>query len=336
MTNKELVAKCIDIAKNYKTLYVMGCFGAPLTGGNVTLYCQNHEYNRAADRTRMIKAAANQSPPVFGFDCVCLIKGILWGWNGDASRTYGGAGYAVNGVPDIGADTMIAKCKNVSSTGWNKMEVGEAVWCSGHIGVYIGDGLAVECTPRWENNVQITAVANIGPKSGYNARQWTKHGKIPYITYEVGGAVSTGSQAVSGGSTATISGIKVGDEVDFTGTKHYTSSNANNGKSFKPGKAKVTQIASTGKHPYHLVKSTGSASTVYGWVDAADIAAGASVQKGASVKVKKGAKTYTGGSLASFVYSNTYTVMQVDGDRAVIGQNGAVTAAVKVADLIIQ
>ena len=84
------------------------------------------------------------------------------------------------------------------------------------------------------------------------------------------------------------------------------------------------------------MKSTGSASTVYGWVDAADIAAGASVQKGASVKVKKGAKTYTGGSLASFVYSNTYTVMQVDGDRAVIGQNGAVTAAVKVADLIIQ
>ena len=60
MTNKELVAKCIDIAKNYKTLYVMGCFGAPLTGGNVTRYCQNHEYNRAADRTRMIKAAANQ------------------------------------------------------------------------------------------------------------------------------------------------------------------------------------------------------------------------------------------------------------------------------------
>ena len=135
MTNKELVAKCIDIAKNYKTLYVMGCFGAPLTGGNVTRYCQNHEYNRAADRTRMIKAAANQSPPVFGFDCVCLIKGILWGWNGDASRTYGGAGYAANGVPDIGADTMIAKCKNVSSTGWNKMEVGEAVWCSGHIAV---------------------------------------------------------------------------------------------------------------------------------------------------------------------------------------------------------
>lgn len=32
MTAKELVDKAVDIAKNYKTLYVMGCFGARLTG----------------------------------------------------------------------------------------------------------------------------------------------------------------------------------------------------------------------------------------------------------------------------------------------------------------
>lgn len=63
MTNRELVEKCIDIAKNYKTLYVMGCFGAPLTGGNVTRYCQNHKYNRDPARTAMIKAAGNQNPP---------------------------------------------------------------------------------------------------------------------------------------------------------------------------------------------------------------------------------------------------------------------------------
>lgn len=69
MTAKELVDKAVDIAKNYKTLYVMGCFGAPLTGGNVSRYCTNHSYNKAPDRTAMIKAAANQSPPVYGFDC---------------------------------------------------------------------------------------------------------------------------------------------------------------------------------------------------------------------------------------------------------------------------
>ena len=152
MKASEFVAKLKDVAQNYKTLYVMGCFGAPLTGGNVSRYCNNHAYNKQAARTKMIKAAANQNPPVFGFDCVCLIKGILWGWRGDASKTYGGASYAVNGVPDIGADTMITKCKGVS-TNFSNVEVGEALWCSGHIGVYIGGGLAVECSPAFENDV---------------------------------------------------------------------------------------------------------------------------------------------------------------------------------------
>lgn len=60
--------------------------------------------------------------------------------------------------------------------------------------------------------------------------------------------------------------------------------------------------------------------------------------KGDRVRVVKGAKTYTGGGLASFVYTTVYTVIQVGGknlpdDRIVIGINGAVTAAVKEADL---
>ena len=185
MKASEFIQKLKDVEANHKTLYVMGCFGAPLTGGNVSRYCNNHDYNKAAARTKMIKAAANQTPPVFGFDCVNLIKGILWGWTGDPARTYGGAQYGTNGVPDIGADGMIKKCLQVSTTGWASMLPGEAVWCSGHIGVYIGGGLAIECSPRWANRVQVTAVGNIGAKSGYNTRKWTKHGKLPYITYDL-------------------------------------------------------------------------------------------------------------------------------------------------------
>ena len=77
----------------------------------------------------------------------------------------------------------------------------------------------------------------------------------------------------------------------------------------------------------------GGGSTVYGWVDASDIQVDGAITVGAKVKVNKGTKTYTGGSLASFVYNNTYTVMQMDGDRAVIGQNGVVTAAINKKDL---
>ena len=177
MTNKELAAKLINVAKNYKTLYVMGCFGAPMTASNKKRYTQNHSYNRQPERTAMINAA---SADTFGFDCVCLIKGLLCSWNGNKSAVYGGATYTSSRVPDIGADQMIKVCKNVT-TDFSKIEVGEAVWLEGHIGVYVGDGLAVECTPRWANKVQLTACnRNV---SGYNRRNWTKHGKLPYVEY---------------------------------------------------------------------------------------------------------------------------------------------------------
>jgi len=37
---------------------------------------------------------------------------------------------------------------------------------------------------EWAYPVAYTAVANIGSKSGHNARKWKKWGKIPYVTYE--------------------------------------------------------------------------------------------------------------------------------------------------------
>lgn len=178
-TANELAAACLDVAKNYKTLYVMGCFGAPMTEANKTRYIKHHSYNRRAARKKMILAATADT---FGFDCVNLIKGLLWGWDGSTDKIYGGAGYAVNGVPDTNADGMIRLCKEVS-TDFSEMAVGEVLWCKGHVGIYIGDGLAVECTPSWKNRVQVTAVKNIGTREGYNARAWVKHGKLPYVTY---------------------------------------------------------------------------------------------------------------------------------------------------------
>lgn len=58
-----------------------------------------------------------------------------------------------------------------------------------------------------------------------------------------------------------------------------------------------------------------------------------SIKKGDKVRVKNGAKAYDGGGLASFVYSTTYDVLEVSGDRVVIGIGSAVTAAVKMSDL---
>ena len=178
MTAKELADRSKHLATDYKTLYILGCFGAPMTAKNRERYTNNYAYNRKKARASKIQAADENT---FGFDCVCMIKGLLWGWRGDNTKVYGGAKYQSNGVPDSGADAMFRKCADQSED-FSCVEIGEAVWLEGHIGIYIGDGLAVECTPNWADGVQITA-CNC-KKDGYKSRTWTKHGKLPYVSYD--------------------------------------------------------------------------------------------------------------------------------------------------------
>lgn len=103
------------------------------------------------------------------------------------------------------------------------------------------------------------------------------------------GAATPGGQTGGSTNTGTATGntaltYKVGDIVQFAGGKHYANSQATSGTTVKPGQAKVTAVAPAGKHPYHIVH-TDSASTVYGWVDAAAITGKASATPAA--------KTYT-------------------------------------------
>ena len=65
--------------------------------------------------------------------------------------------------------------------------------------------------------------------------------------------------------------IKVGDVVQFSGGPHYGSAAASTAAgSPKAGPAKVTRIVKGAKHPYHIVHTDGQ-SSVYGWVDAANV-----------------------------------------------------------------
>lgn len=57
------------------------------------------------------------------------------------------------------------------------------------------------------------------------------------------------------------------------------------------------------------------------------------IKVGSKVRVKSGAKTYNGGSLASFVYTRDHIVKELSGKRAVITYGGTVVAAVNVDDL---
>lgn len=188
MRASELTERALNIARNYKTSYIWGGFGSPIT--DATLARAAKAYTKNAEKGWIAAARRYQgNPKAFYFDCVGLIKGILWGWNGDPYKTYGGVKYPTaaavqaGACPDTNANGMIGLCSNVSSN-FAGIVPGAVVWMSGHIGIYIGDGLAVECTPKWANGVQITAVGNIGKKAGYNTRTWTKWGKLPFVTYE--------------------------------------------------------------------------------------------------------------------------------------------------------
>ena len=118
------------------------------------------------------------------FDCVCMIKGILWGWNADFSKKRGGAVYASNGVPDIGTEQIINKCKNIS-TNFNNIQPGELVWMSGHVGIYVGNGEVIEATGAWERKVLKSKIASDGTRSknGNVKLKWKKHGFLPYVDY---------------------------------------------------------------------------------------------------------------------------------------------------------
>lgn len=87
-------------------------------------------------------------------------------------------------------------------------------------------------------------------------------------------ATATSTNGTASGTVAgTVSASnshKVGDVVQFSGSKHYTSANAGNGSAARPGSAKITAISASAKHPYHIIHTDGT-SNVYGWVDAVDI-----------------------------------------------------------------
>lgn len=146
----------------------------------------------------------------------------------------------------------------------------------------------------------------------------------------------SGSTSSSTSSPASGSSIKVGDTVRVNkGAKTYDGKGL---ADFVYGRDhKVSEVSGSRA----VITYEGTTVAAVNTKDLTKVGSGsgttssnASIKKGDKVKVKSGAKTYDGKSLASFVYSTTYDVLQVSGDRVVIGLGSAVTAAVKSSDLI--
>ena len=170
MTNKEFVDKLLNIVDNYNTVYAYGTFGQKVTNSIINQKTKQYPNWYTTARINNLKSLVGKN--YFCFDCVGLIKGVLWGWNG-SNTTNGGAKYESNGVPDVNANGLINKCSNISSN-FSNIDLGEILWMNGHVGVYYKNNQVIECSSAFKNKVQITKLSD---------RKWVKHGKLPWITY---------------------------------------------------------------------------------------------------------------------------------------------------------
>jgi len=114
--------------------------------------------------TRLTKARSEAGKYARCFDCVGLIKGYLW-------DVQPGGAWKYIAAQDKTADGMRA-ISNPQPVKTLPEIPGVLVFCSGHVGVYIGGGRVIECY-GFKN------VAN----RPLSAQKWTHWGKCPYIRY---------------------------------------------------------------------------------------------------------------------------------------------------------
>lgn len=165
-TNKEYVEKLVKISRDYPSYYAWGAFGAPATYKNKTRY----------------KVPSTVSSDTFLFDCSGFAyKALPWGWCGDYTKVYGGAIYKK--IPELETSNILAICSDVSSD-FSQIAVGEILYMKGHVGIYVGNGICIECTSKWTNGILLSEVTNTKIKTGLTyKRKWLKHGKLPFINY---------------------------------------------------------------------------------------------------------------------------------------------------------
>lgn len=170
MTGEEFALKCQEVLK-YKTCYAKGTFGQCATSAFIRKKAKQYPAWYTAARIRNLEALPDDTRL---FDCVGLIKAVFWNFPNTV--------YISNGLKDQNDQKMWESCKDRSED-FSNIQIGELVWMQGHVGLYIGNGKAIECTGAWENKVLISAVSNIGFIQGLHHRRWTGHGKLPFLTY---------------------------------------------------------------------------------------------------------------------------------------------------------
>lgn len=179
MITEQKFREALAAALNSDTIYIKGGFGLKLDKRGKDRCIAAYDYNKK--REAKIRGCHNN---YFGFDCCGLVKGCAGGFNGDTTKTYGGAIYNKDhtlgphhDIPDVTEKGLIDICDNVTKCKKIKypdIPALSLLWMTGHCGIYIGNNKVVESTPSGSDGVQMTE---------YNAKNWMKWGLLPFINY---------------------------------------------------------------------------------------------------------------------------------------------------------
>ena len=125
--------------------------------------------------------------------------------------------------------------------------------------------------------------------------------------------------------------FNIGDRVVINGSLYTSSNAASPAGSVSNKTTNITRYAAGAAHPYN---TTGD----LGWMNESDIRlagneTSTTIVKGCKVKFT-GTKSYSGIKLASWTTNSVFDVIEVSGDRVVIGKGTAVTAAVNMKDCV--
>lgn len=144
--------------------YVFGTFGNVLTESGLAAKKQQYPDNIGQYEDFIRKNWMGRRTA----DCVGLIKGYGW-YNPDT----GNIAYGSNGMPDVSADQMYQQASRKGPISTIPEVPGLAVWHTGHIGIYIGNGQVIEAMGTRYGVVQ----------TNLSSRSFTHWLQIPYITY---------------------------------------------------------------------------------------------------------------------------------------------------------
>lgn len=171
ITASALIDK-LRLAVETPTVYAKGGFGSWVSRGWIDAMATLYPSWYAAHRDHLLQRIGCAA-----FDCVCLVKGILWGWDADRKSTTGGSVYGSNGVPDTTCEGLIEACDGGAYSDDVDLIPGELLYLPGHVAVYIGDGKVIEANlTEDEDGVCMIPLGK---------RRWTRHGRLPWVSYDI-------------------------------------------------------------------------------------------------------------------------------------------------------